>query len=125
MTDYSEQFLEHYRRPRNLGDLASPDAVAILHDETCGDMMRLALRVERAADGSERVAEIRFKAYGCAATIAVGSVLTELISGRLVAEALALGERDLVDALGGLPPGRVHAAVLGREALRAALARLQ
>jgi nitrogen fixation NifU-like protein len=124
VSDYSNTFLEHYRRPRNLGDLATPDAVAIVHDDSCGDVLRIALSLDGGAAGCERIAAVRFKAYGCAATIAVGSVLSELASGRLVQEARAISEGDLIDALGGLPAGRVHAAILGREALRAAIDRL-
>jgi len=127
VSDYSEVFLEHYRRPRNLGDLESPDAVAIVHDETCGDLVRLALVVEPdggAGRGAQRIREIRFKAYGCAATIAVASVITELVAGRSVEQARGLRQDEVVEALGGLPPGRIHAAALGCEALAAALSRL-
>lgn len=124
MSEYSETFLDHYRRPRNLGDLESPDAVAIVHDGTCGDVLRLAIAVRDEPDGSCRITAARCKAYGCAATIAVASVLTELLEGRRLADARSLGEQHLIEALDGLPPGRVHAAVLGRQALRAALAGL-
>jgi len=124
VSDYSNTFLEHYRRPRNLGDLAAPDAVAIVHDDACGDVLRIALSLDAGAGEEARIAAVRFKAYGCAATIAVGSVLSELVRGRSVREARAISEKDLIDALGGLPAGRVHAAILGREALRAAIGRL-
>ncbi len=126
MTDYSAVFLDHYRRPRNLGDLEEPDAVAIVHDDVCGDLLRLAAAIEpvRCARGSHRrrIRSARFKAYGCAATIAVASVLTEMVTGRLVEDAAELTSDHLIAALGGLPPGRVHAAVLGAEALRAVIA---
>jgi NifU-like protein involved in Fe-S cluster formation len=126
LSDYSESFLEHYRRPRNLGDLAAPDAIAIAHDATCGDVLRLALKMHDDVGAENgRIRAMRFKAYGCAATIAVGSVLTELVTDRLVREAEGLTAAELVEALGGLPPGRVHAADLGCEALRMALGRLR
>ncbi len=121
MSDYSEIFLDHYRRPRNLGDLADADAIAIVHDDVCGDVLRLAVALEA---GDRRVAAARFKAYGCAATIAAGSMLTERVVGRTVDELTSLSADDLITALGGLPAGRVHAAVLAAEALRRALARL-
>jgi nitrogen fixation NifU-like protein len=124
LSDYSKTFLDHYRRPRNLGDLDGADAVAILHDAKCGDILRLALALEGAHGGVRRVRVARFKAYGCAATIAVGSVLTELVAGKSLGELAALTERHLIEALDGLPAGRLHAALLGRDALRAAVARL-
>jgi NifU-like protein involved in Fe-S cluster formation len=128
VTDYSETFLDHYRRPRNLGDLAAADAVALVHDAVCGDVLRLAVALDRdAAAGTALrgcIRDARFKAYGCAATIAVASVLTEAIIGRTVEEVESLGAGDLMSALDGLPPGRIHAAVLGGKALRAVLARL-
>jgi NifU-like protein involved in Fe-S cluster formation len=126
VSDYSEVFLDHYRRPRNLGDLESPHAVAIVHDDTCGDLLRLAITVADAdGAGGPCITAARCKAYGCAATIAVASVLTELIEGREVAAAAELTVQDLIAALDGLPPGRLHAATLGCAALRAALTRLR
>ncbi len=141
MSGYSEAFLEHYRRPRNLGDLDAPDAVAIVHSDKCGDMVRLAVAVEGGEGGAGgvwdaggedtgdvtagRIREIRFKAYGCAATIAAASAITELATGMLIEEARNLLLDDVIGALDGLPPGRIHAAVLGLEALQAALRRLR
>lgn len=124
---YSDVLLDHYRQPRNLGVLEGADAIAIVHDDVCGDVVRLAVRLETDSDveGGERtIAEARFKAYGCAATIASASVLTELLTGSTLDEAGAITEVELTDALGGLPPRRVHAAVLGREVVRALLANL-
>ena len=128
MSEYSEIFFEHYRRPRNLGDLDAPDAVAIVHDDTCGDVVRLAVAVEKNGDaGAEparRIRAIRFKAYGCAATIAAASAIADLAAGMSIEEARELRPEDVIKALGGLPPGRIHAAILGQQALQAALARL-
>jgi len=125
MTEYSETFLDHYRRPRNSGDLEDPDAVAIVHNDVCGDVLRLAIRVEPAAETAHRrIVAVRFKAYGCAATIAVASVISEMVVGKRVGEIKGLGADDVVAALDGLPPGRIHAVTLGRAALRDAIARL-
>ncbi len=125
MSGYSETFLDHYRRPRHLGDLESADAIAIVHDDVCGDVLRLAIAVEPAGKPScRRISEARFKAYGCAATIAVGSVICEWLVGKTVAEAEALADADLVAALDGLPPGRIHVVVLARGALHNAISRL-
>ena len=125
MSDYSAVFLDHYRRPRNLGDLDAPDGVALLHDGGCGDVLRLVVKLDGAAESADPhdaiIRTARFKAFGCAATIAVGSRVTEMITGMSLRAAASLQVDDLVEALGGLPAGRMHAAILGREALRAAI----
>lgn len=116
----SESALEdHYRNPRNLGDLEAPDAVAIVHNPACGDMLRVAARVE---DG--RIVEVRFKAYGCAAAIAAASVMTELIEGTSLPEAASLKDEDITEVLGTLPPLKHHAVVLAREGAQQIVARL-
>ena len=124
-SDYSETLLDHYKRPRNLGDLDDADAVAIVHDDVCGDVVRLAVRVEPATKPEERkITEARFKAYGCAAAIASGSIVTELLKGSTVEQAAAITDAAITEALGGLPPRRVHAAVLGREVVKSVLRQL-
>ena len=125
MTEYSETFLDHYRRPRNTGDLDEPDAVAIVHNDVCGDVLRLAIMAEPAGETARRrIIAVRFKAYGCAATIAVASVISEMVVGKRVGEIEEIGNDDVVAALDGLPPGRIHAVALGRAALRDAISRL-
>lgn len=123
--DYSAVFLDHYRRPRNLGSLDAPDGMALLHDDTCGDVLRLVIQLEGAKPdagaGKATIRAARFKAFGCAATVAVGSIVTEMAIGMSVRAAAALSANDLAEALGGLPAGRLHAAVLGRAALRVAI----
>jgi nitrogen fixation NifU-like protein len=125
MNQYSETFLDHYRRPRNLGDLVDSDVVAIVHNEVCGDVLRIAIAVEPGVEGDRRrIIAMRFKAYGCAATIAVASVISEMVVGKRVVDIDAIGDDDVVAALDGLPAGRIHAVVLGRAALREAMAKL-
>jgi len=125
VSGYSARFLDHYRRPRNLGDLDAPDGMGLLHDNTCGDLLRLVVRVEghgpTDAAGDGTILAARFKAYGCAATIAVGSILTEMVTGMSLRAAAEISADDLAEALGGLPAGRLHAAVLGRAALCVAI----
>lgn len=116
----SSGLLDHYRDPRNLGELDDPDAVAIVHNPVCGDMLRLAARV-----ADDRITAVRFKAYGCAAAIAAGSVATELLAGTSVAEAASIGDEDIAAVLGPLPPMKVHAIVLAREGIRQLVARLE
>lgn len=111
---------DHYAHPRNLGDLREPDAVAIVHNPVCGDMLRLAARVR---DG--RIEQARFKGYGCAASIAAGSVATELMEGATLAEAAGIEDDAILEQLGPLPAMKVHAVVLAREAIQQLLARLR
>jgi NifU-like protein involved in Fe-S cluster formation len=113
---YSAKFKEHLAHPRNAGEL--PDANAI-GDETnpiCGDRLRLSLIVK-----DDRIEAARYLAYGCPPTLVCGSVLTELISGKTIAEAKQLTRSDLLDAIGGLPSRKHHAAALTIETLNAAL----
>ncbi len=128
MSDYSEIFLDHYHAPRNLGDLDDHDAVAIVRNATCGDLVRLAIKLDAADDDVPRlqrtIAVARFKAFGCAAAIAVASAATELMVGKTAKEVIEIGEAGLVEAVGGLPAGRMHAAAMVREAMTEVVGRL-
>ncbi len=115
--DYSDLLMDHYRRPRNTGDLASPDVVVTVGSPYHGDMMRLSLRI---ADG--RIAEAGFKVFGCAAAIAAGSMTTEMIRGRRLEDVEKITNLQVAEALGGLPEGKIHCSVLAEQALRVALA---
>jgi nitrogen fixation protein NifU and related proteins len=115
--DYSEQLMEHYRHPRNAGELPEADAVVTVGDPAHGDVMRLSLRLQ---DG--RVAEARFKAFGCAVAIAAGSVTTELIQGLSLEDLEDFSDRRVVEALGGVPAGKIGCSVLAERAIREALA---
>jgi len=118
--DQEHGLLDHYENPRNLGDLDDPDAVAIVHNPACGDMLRLAVRYE---DG--RICAARFKGYGCAAAIAAGSVATELLIGTSLQEAASLSDEDITAVLGSLPPLKIHAVVLARETVASVVAQLE
>jgi len=113
---YSTIFKDHIGNPRNAGELADANAVAEETNPVCGDRLRLSLRVRHG-----RIEAARFLAYGCAPTLACGSVLTELLQERTVAEAMRLTRKDLLDALGGLPSRKQHAAALAIETLRIAI----
>lgn len=113
---YSPQVLDHFEHPRNSGSIADPDATVQLQNPACGDVLKLSLKV---ADG--RIAEIRFLAKGCVPTIACASALTELVSGKTIAEARAIRREQLVNSVGGLPPTSSHASHLAIDALHAAL----
>ena len=113
---YSEIFRDHISRPRNAGDLPNANAVAEETNPVCGDRLRLSLRIR---DG--RIEAARFLAYGCPPTLACGSALAELIEGMPVEEARALTRNRIVNAVGGLPTRKHHAAALAIETLNAAL----
>lgn len=113
---FSDTFKDHLTKPRNVGELSDADAVAEETNPVCGDRMRLSLRVRES-----RIEVAQFLAYGCPPTLVCGSVLTELLSGISLAEAERITRKDLVDAVGGLPSRKQHAAALAIETLRAAL----
>ena len=117
---YSPQVLDHFEHPRNAGVLENPDASMQIENPACGDVLKLTLRLSFG-----QIAEIRFQAKGCVAAMACASALTELVLGKVVAQARALGREELLTAVGGLPPASMHAAHLALDALHAALDQLE
>jgi nitrogen fixation NifU-like protein len=113
---YSEIFKDHLANPRNAGELTDADAVAEETNPVCGDRLRLSLRVR---DG--RIEAARFLAYGCAPTLVCGSVLAEMIEGMTIEEATKIERQSIVQAVGGLPARKQHAAALAIETLRTTL----
>jgi nitrogen fixation NifU-like protein len=113
---YSAKFKDHIANPRNVGELEGANAVAEETNPVCGDRLRLSLSVR---DG--RIEAARFLAYGCAPTLACGSVLAEMIEGMTTADALLLTKQEIARAVDGLPARKQHAAALAIETLRAAL----
>ncbi len=114
---YNPIVMDHFTHPRNMGEMPDPDAVGEATNPVCGDTMRLFLKVE---DG--RIIDATFLTFGCGAAIAASSMTTELIKGRTIEEALTISDRDVVEALGGLPPTKVHCSVLAEKALESAMA---
>jgi len=117
---YSPQLLDHFQNPRNAGEIADADATAEIENPACGDVLRLTLKLNEG-----RITEARFKAKGCVAAIACGSVLTELIAGKTLPDALTLQRADVSVAVGGLPQASTHAAQLALDVLAAALRRIK
>jgi NifU-like protein involved in Fe-S cluster formation len=113
---YSSTFNDHIANPRNAGELPDANAIGEETNPICGDRMHLTLRVE-----NERIEAARFLAYGCAPTLVCGSVLTEMITGKTIEDAMLLTRKDLLSKLGGLPSRKHHAAALAVETLKAAL----
>ena len=113
---YSEKVMDHFRNPRNVGEIENPDGVGEVGNAKCGDIMRITLKVE---DGV--IADAKFTTFGCGSAIATSSIATEMIMGKSVEEALELSNRAVVEALDGLPTHKIHCSVLAEEAVKAAV----
>jgi nitrogen fixation NifU-like protein len=115
---YSEKVIEHFKNPRNVGQLEGYNAKATEGSPACGDMVTLYLKVD---DESHKIDDISFESYGCASNIATGSIITELAKGKTIEEAKGINWKTAAEALGGLPAVKVHCSVLAVETLRSAI----
>ncbi len=115
---YSEIVLEHFRHPRNVGRIENPDGKATEGSPACGDMISVHIMVDHE---TKVITDIKFESYGCASNIATASIITELAKGKTLEEAKRLTWKDASEALGGLPPIKVHCSVLAVDALRSAI----
>jgi len=115
---YSEKVLDHFRHPRNVGKIENPDGKAIEGSPACGDMVAVYIKVD---PETKRLADVKFESYGCASNIATGSIITELAKGKTIDEAKKITWRQASEALGGLPPIKVHCSVLAVDGLRSAI----
>jgi len=119
MERYSELVMEHFMHPRNVGVIEDADGVGVEGKPVCGDIMEMFTKV-RPED--EFLEDIKFRTFGCGAAIATSSIATEMIKGKTIEEALALTNKAIAEALGGLPPIKMHCSVLAADALKAAVA---
>lgn len=113
---YSEKVMDHFRNPRNMGEIADADGVGTVGNPVCGDLMTIYIKVE---DG--RLVDIKFKTFGCGAAIATSSMITELARGKTLEEAMKISRADVADSLGGLPPIKMHCSNLAADGLREAI----
>lgn len=115
---YSDLVLEHFKHPRNVGEIEDPDGKATEGSPACGDMVSVHIKVD---EETKTIADIKFQSYGCASNIATGSIITELAKGKTLDEAKKITWKEASEALGGLPPIKAHCSVLAVEGLRSAI----
>jgi len=113
---YSKTVMDHFRKPRNVGVMEDADGVGEIGNPLCGDMMTIYLRIK-----DEQIDDIKFQTFGCGAAIAVSSMLTEIAKGKSITEAKAITNKDVAEALEGLPKNKLHCSNLGADALQAAI----
>lgn len=113
---YSDKVWDHFSNPRNVGEIADADGVGEVGNATCGDIMKIYLKIDH-----DVITDVKFKTFGCGAAIATSSMATEMIKGKPVSDALAVTNKAVVEALDGLPAHKVHCSVLAEEAIKLAL----
>ncbi len=115
-TDYNKRVLDHFKNPRNMGNMKNPDAEASIGNPSCGDVLKIALKVKNG-----KIKDIKFQTFGCVAAIASSSMMTELAKGKSLDEAKKITNKDVAKALGQLPPIKIHCSNLAADALKKAI----
>ena len=116
MALYTDTVMDHFMHPRNVGEIKDPSGVGEVGNAKCGDIMKMYLDIE-----NDVIKDVKFETFGCGSAIASSSMATEMIKGKTVEEALAITNKDVVDALGGLPAHKLHCSVLAEEAIKSAV----
>ncbi|NLG53071.1 MAG: Fe-S cluster assembly scaffold protein NifU [Clostridiales bacterium] len=114
---YSDKVMDHFKNPRNIGELEDYNAVGTVGNPKCGDIMKIYMKIE-----DNIIKDISFKTFGCGAAVATSSMATEMVKGKTIEEALALTNKAVAEALDGLPPAKLHCSVLAEEAIKTAIA---
>jgi len=113
---YSEKVVELFMNPKNVGRIEDADGVGTVGNPVCGDVMKIYLKIENG-----RIVDVKFETFGCAAAIATSSMVTEMVKGKTLEEALKVSNKDVAQALGGLPPHKLHCSLLAEEGIKAAI----
>lgn len=113
---YTEKVMDHFENPRNVGEIPDADGVGQVGNPVCGDIMKIYIKVDQ-----DRIKDIKFKTFGCGAAIATSSMVTELVKGKTIDEAKQISNKTVAEALGGLPPKKMHCSNLAADALHAAI----
>jgi len=113
---YNEKVIEHFKNPKNVGEIKDADGVGEVGNPVCGDMMTFYIKVEK-----NKLIDIKYKTFGCVAAIAVSSMISEMAIGKTIDEVLEISNKMVAEALGGLPPNKYHCSNLGADALKAAI----
>lgn len=116
MALYSEKVMDHFMNPRNLGEIPDADGIGEVGNAKCGDIMKIYLKIDK-----NKITDAKFETFGCGSAIASSSIATEMIKGKTIEEALKLSNKEVVEALEGLPPHKIHCSVLAEEAIKAAV----
>ena len=116
MPEYSEKVMDHFSKPRNVGEVSEPDGVGEVGNPVCGDMMKFTIRVK-----DNRIEDVKYLTFGCGAAIAVSSMVSEMVKGKTLEEALQVTNKQVAEELGGLPSNKMHCSNLGAEALHKAI----
>ncbi|HHZ03911.1 Fe-S cluster assembly scaffold protein NifU [Acetomicrobium hydrogeniformans] len=113
---YTEKLMQLFMNPKNVGRIEDADGIGEVGNPVCGDVMKIYLKIE-----DDRIVDVKFETFGCAAAIATSSMVTELVKGKTIEEALKVSNKDVAEALGGLPPQKVHCSLLAEEGIKAAV----
>lgn len=114
---YSREVMDHFLNPHNVGSIDQADGIGEVGNASCGDIMRIEIKVE-----DDKITDIKFQTFGCAAAIATSSMITEMVKGKTLAEAEKITNKKVAEALGGLPPAKMHCSNLAADALKKAIA---